>query len=94
MLTISDFGEFPKAATALNLDKTKPLVIFCTGGIRCEKAGLFMQQQGFERVYQLEGGILQYFADEGGDFYRGHCFVFDDREALTPELGAIKSEFN
>ena len=60
--------------------------MFCTGGIRCEKAGPFMQQQGFENIFQLDGGILKYFEDCGGDHYQGECFVFDQRVGVDPSL--------
>ncbi len=60
--------------------------MFCTGGIRCEKAGPLMEQAGFKQVYQLEGGILKYFEECGGEHYDGACFVFDNRVALDPAL--------
>ena len=66
--------------------KEKTVVTFCTGGIRCEKAAEYMQQLGFKEVYQLEGGILNYFEQCGGDFYEGECFVFDKRVALDSNL--------
>jgi predicted sulfurtransferase len=62
------------------------VVTFCTGGIRCEKAAIHMQNIGYERVYQLEGGILKYFEEVGGEHYTGDCFVFDYRTALNPKL--------
>jgi len=84
---IRSFGEFPERVTALRDEMAdKTVVTFCTGGIRCEKAALYMQEQGFARVYQLDGGILRYFEDVGGAHYRGDCFVFDRRVALTPAL--------
>lgn len=64
----------------------KKVVTFCTGGVRCEKAAPFMNLIGYKNVYQLEGGILKYFEEVGGDHYQGDCFVFDQRVALTPEL--------
>ena len=84
---IRKFSEFPevieKHRDELN-DKT--VVTFCTGGIRCEKAGIYMQNIGYEHVYQLEGGILKYFEEVGGAHYHGDCFVFDHRTALNPQL--------
>jgi UPF0176 protein len=65
------------------------VVSFCTGGIRCEKAALWMQANGFERVWQLDGGILGYFEHVGGNAYDGGCFVFDERIALDPSLRSI-----
>ena len=84
---MKSFGEFPERVMALEGDlKSKTVVTFCTGGIRCEKAALYMRDKGFENVYQLDGGILKYFEDIGGAHYRGDCFVFDRRVALTPQL--------
>jgi predicted sulfurtransferase len=83
-LHLHHFGELPAAVQ--NLDKQKPLVMFCTGGIRCEKAALYLQSQGFAEVYQLDGGILGYFAQIGGAHYSGECFVFDERVALDAYL--------
>lgn len=83
-LAITDFSDFP--AVSKQVDKNKPIVMFCTGGIRCEKAALVMQEQGYENVYQLDGGILGYFAQVGGAHYEGDCFVFDDRIAVDPQL--------
>jgi predicted sulfurtransferase len=62
-----------------------PIVTFCTGGVRCEKAAPFLEKNGFKNVYQLNGGILNYFQKVGGDHYEGDCFVFDQRTALNPE---------
>jgi UPF0176 protein len=81
---LSDFGEFPEAADAL--PKDKPVVMFCTGGIRCEKAALHLLNAGFPEVLQLEGGILNYFAEVGGAHYHGECFVFDQRIAVDAKL--------
>lgn len=82
-LHIDHFREFPHAIERLPEEaKQQPLVMFCTGGIRCEKAGPMMEQAGFEQVYQLDGGILKYFEECGGKHYHGSCFVFDGRVAL------------
>ncbi|MGB4711161.1 MAG: sulfurtransferase [Fuerstiella sp.] len=84
---IDNFRDFPEAVAKLPESmKDEPLVMFCTGGIRCEKAGPYMEQAGFKQVYQLEGGILKYFEDCGGDHYTGDCFVFDQRVAVDPKL--------
>ena len=84
---IDSFREFPDATKALDESvKKKPVVMFCTGGIRCEKAGPLMEEQGFEEVYQLDGGILRYFEEVGGEHYDGECFVFDQRVAVDPNL--------
>lgn len=84
---IEKFTEFP-AAVQVNRDQLegRTVVSFCTGGIRCEKAAIYMHDLGLTNVLQLEGGILKYFEEVGGDHYEGDCFVFDGREALTPTL--------
>lgn len=90
---IDHFRAFPEATKRLPEDaKKKPLVMFCTGGIRCEKAGPLMEEQGFEQVYQLDGGILKYFEECGGDHYQGDCFVFDKRVAVDPNLQETEFE--
>ena len=66
--------------------KDEPIVMFCTGGIRCEKAGPYMELAGFRNVYQLDGGILRYFEETGGEHYRGNCFVFDERRTVDAQL--------
>lgn len=84
---IDSFREFPEAIRSLPEEyKSRPVVMFCTGGIRCEKAGPFMEDAGFEEVWQLDGGILKYFELCGGAHWHGECFVFDKRVALDPEL--------
>jgi RluA family pseudouridine synthase len=86
-LKIKHFRHFPEAAARISDEvKRQPVVMFCTGGIRCEKAGPFMEGLGFQEVYQLEGGILKYFEECGGDHYDGDCFVFDQRVAVGPDL--------
>lgn len=86
---INKFSEFPQAIEAhLPELSDKTLVSFCTGGIRCEKSGLYLRERGLEHSYQLDGGILQYFEDIGGEHYEGDCFVFDERETLEPNLTA------
>ena len=90
---IEKFTEFPQAITAHKdelADKT--LVSFCTGGIRCEKSGLYMREIGMQHSYQLEGGILKYFEEVGSAHYQGSCFVFDEREALESNLDSIPVE--
>jgi RluA family pseudouridine synthase len=86
-LDLQHFRNFPQAVEQLPAElKQQPIVMFCTGGIRCEKAGPFMQREGFEQIFQLEGGILKYFEDCGGAHYRGECFVFDQRVGVDPSL--------
>ncbi|MEK7952515.1 sulfurtransferase [Luteolibacter soli] len=89
---IDSFRNFPAAVAALPPEmKDAPVVTFCTGGIRCEKAAPFMEQAGFREVYQLEGGILKYFEEVGGDHYDGECFVFDQRVGVDPALSETGS---
>lgn len=84
---IESFRDFPEAINELPEEwRNWPIVTFCTGGIRCEKAAPFMEQAGFKNVWQLDGGILKYFEDCGGEHYEGECFVFDRRVALDPDL--------
>lgn len=86
-LDLGHFREFPGALEQLaGADKDEPVVMFCTGGIRCEKAGPVMEKAGFKQVYQLDGGILKYFEECGDAHYDGSCFVFDGRVALDAEL--------
>lgn len=84
---IDDFREFPQAVKELPAHlKQQPVVTFCTGGIRCEKAAPYLEREGFEDVYQLDGGILKYFEECGDAHYDGLCFVFDQRVALDAKL--------
>ena len=90
---IDHFRSFPEATERLPDEmKSKPIVMFCTGGIRCEKAGPLMEQEGFKEVYQLDGGILKYFEECGGDHYNGDCFVFDKRVAVDSSLDETEIE--
>jgi len=84
---IDHFRDFPQAVARLSPElKEQPIVMFCTGGIRCEKAGPFMEREGFREIFQLDGGILKYFEECGGAHYDGECFVFDQRVGLDPSL--------
>ena len=86
-LDITSFEDFPEAIATLDPElRTKPLVVYCTGGIRCEKASPVLLDAGFEQVYQLKGGILSHFEHRGGSHWQGECFVFDARVALDPRL--------
>ncbi|MSU22749.1 MAG: sulfurtransferase [Opitutus sp.] len=90
---IDHFREFPAAVGRLPAAmKTQPIVMFCTGGIRCEKAGPFMEREGFQNVHQLDGGILKYFEECGGAHYEGECFVFDRRVGVDPALRETDSK--
>ncbi len=84
---IEKFSEFPERVRQHREElEGKTVVSFCTGGIRCEKAALYMEEVGLKHVYQLEGGILKYFELTGGPHYRGMCFVFDERRTLAADL--------
>lgn len=90
---IQHFRQFPQAADQLPAGlKQQPIVTFCTGGIRCEKAAPYLQQQGFQQVFQLEGGILKYFEECGNAHYQGECFVFDQRVGLDASLEQTGSD--
>ena len=81
------FRQFPEFAKQLaGTSRDSPLAMFCTGGIRCEKAVLYMNRLGMQNVFQLDGGILKYFEEVGGAHWSGNCVVFDDRTALDPGL--------
>jgi len=89
---ISKFSEFPQALLDHQAElQGKTVVSFCTGGIRCEKAAIFMREAGLDHVYQLEGGILKYFEETGGAHYHGNCFVFDERRGVDAGLAALKN---
>jgi UPF0176 protein len=87
-LSIKSFRAFPAGARAQlqQVPKEKPVVMFCTGGVRCEKASYALLNDGHKEVYQLDGGILKYFEKVGGAHFKGDCYVFDDRVALQPDL--------
>ena len=86
-LPIAKFTDLPQALEAHRAELADATVVsFCTGGIRCEKAALWMRNDGMDNVLQLDGGILGYFEEVGGEGYEGRCFVFDERVALDPQL--------
>ena len=86
-LNLSTFKDFPEAILELPEDyKKKQIVMYCTGGIRCEKASVVMMNAGFENVKQLEGGVLGYFEETDGSYWKGDCFVFDQRVAVDTNL--------
>jgi len=87
VLPITKFTDLPEAlAPHREALKDSTVVSFCTGGIRCEKAALWMRNDGMDNVLQLDGGILGYFEAVGGEGYDGRCFVFDERVALDAAL--------
>ena len=83
---VDNFREFPKYLNKLN--KKKPIAMFCTGGIRCEKASVFLEKKGFKNVYQLKGGILNYLKNvkKKESLWNGECFVFDNRISVKHGL--------
>ena len=83
---IQNFRDFPKYLK--KIDKTKPVAMFCTGGIRCEKASIFLKKKGFKNVFQLKGGILNYLdkTEKKDSLWKGECFVFDNRISLKHKL--------
>ena len=86
---LNSFREFPDyVKKELHPGRHRRVAMFCTGGIRCEKASAFMLQQGFAEVYQLQGGILRYLQEvkPGENLWQGECFVFDGRVAIDQEL--------
>ena len=86
-LQLDTFRDFPNAIEQLPDEyKDKKIVMYCTGGIRCEKASAVMLKAGFSDVKQLEGGVLDYFKETGGKYWNGDCFVFDERVALDTDL--------
>lgn len=82
----SCFSEFPEFVRELKVPKDQKVLMYCTGGIRCEKAAIEMRRQGFSNVYQLDGGILNYLEHYPHQAFQGECFVFDERVAVTQEL--------
>lgn len=83
---LKTFQEFPQYIDRANIPKDKTVLLYCTGGIRCEKALLSMEKRGYQHVYQLDGGILAYLEQFPNDTFEGECFVFDHRAAVDQEL--------
>ena len=89
------FREFPKIIKKQKIKKTDTIAMYCTGGIRCEKAASYLSKNGYKNVFQLEGGILNYFEYNKSDkkkenIFIGECFVFDDRVSLNQSLSKGK----
>ena len=85
---VNHFREFPKYLN--KLDKEKSIAMFCTGGIRCEKASAYLNQKGFKKIFQLKGGILNYLKkiNKKKSMWKGECFVFDNRVTVKHNLDA------
>ena len=88
---IKMFTEFPDYVKSEDLPKDKKILLYCTGGIRCEKALIDMKEQGYDNVYQLDGGILSYLEEYPEEHFQGECFVFDYRVAVDQTLQPTKS---
>jgi UPF0176 protein len=86
----SNFSEFAEWVDELDADPDKPILMYCTGGIRCEKFSGIVKRKGFHNVYQLEGGILGYANEQGGEHFKGKCFVFDDR--MVVDIGGEEDD--
>ena len=87
----TNFRNFPSIIKKLDISKYEQIAMYCTGGIRCEKASAYLKQNGFKNVYQLEGGILAYFDyiiknNRKDNLWNGECFVFDDRVSVNKHL--------
>ncbi len=91
---LDSFSEFPKYVEQINLSPRQRVAMFCTGGIRCEKASAYLRQQGIEEVYQLKGGILKYLETipPHRSLWRGKCFVFDER--VTVDHSDFQTEYS
>lgn len=89
-LSLEEFQQFPERLKNSQLPKDKRYLIYCTGGIRCEKAILEMRRQGYEEVYQLDGGIINYLKEYPNAGFEGECFVFDHRVAVDQNLEPSK----
>jgi UPF0176 protein len=90
---IKTFSEFPEFVKESQIPKEKKVLMYCTGGIRCEKALLEMEKQGYSDVYQLEGGILNYLQQCPDEKFEGECFVFDKRVAVDQSLKPSQTYF-
>jgi UPF0176 protein len=85
-LRLEEFQEFPDRVREMKIPKDQKVLMYCTGGIRCEKAFLEMKEQGYENVHQLKGGILEYLKEFPDQEFEGECFVFDYRVAVDQQL--------
>jgi UPF0176 protein len=87
---LNSFGEFPEWIENSGIDKDQKVLMYCTGGIRCEKALIAMQREGYKEVYQLKGGILDYLKAYPDGHWNGECFVFDNRVSVDTNLNPSK----
>lgn len=87
---VENFYDFPQWLNEADIPKDKKVLMYCTGGIRCEKFSVLMKQKGWDDVNQLHGGILKYAKEEDGKYYKGKCFVFDDRLVVPVNKGDLQ----
>ncbi len=87
---IENFRELPDFVAQIEHLKTKPILMYCTGGIRCEKASALLRSRGFASVHQLHGGILSYQKEFGNEHWLGECFVFDQRMTVKVDEGLVQ----
>ncbi len=87
---IENFRDLPDYVERLEPLKEKKVLMYCTGGIRCEKASALLQSRGFERVFQLHGGIVTYQEQFGNEHWQGECFVFDQRMTVKVDDGLVQ----
>jgi UPF0176 protein len=87
---VENFYDFPQWLDEAEIPKDKKVLMYCTGGIRCEKFSVLMKQKGWDDVNQLHGGILNYAKEEDGKHFKGKCFVFDDRLVVPVNKGDLQ----
>ena len=87
---VENFYDFPGWLNETEIPKDKKVLMYCTGGIRCEKFSVLMKKKGWDDVNQLHGGILTYAKEEGGEHFKGKCFVFDDRLVVPVNRGDLQ----
>src|SRR3954454_6982932 len=87
---IAHFRELPDYVARLEHLKERTVLIYCTGGIRCEKASALLRSRGFDRVFQLHGGIVTYQEQFGNEHWQGECFVFDQRMTVRVDNGLVE----
>jgi UPF0176 protein len=87
---VENFYDFPQWLDEAGIPKEKKVLMYCTGGIRCEKFSVLMKKKGWDDVNQLHGGILNYAKEEGGKHFKGKCFVFDDRLVVPVNKGDLQ----
>ncbi len=81
---LESFRDWPEVVESLKGNEDKPIVTYCTGGIRCEKASAYLKEKGFKNVYQLDGGIINYTKKYPDTYWEGSIFVFDERRIVEP----------